>query len=303
MTTADPVAPPEEGELPPGEGWAEAGAYENAATGFDHGLVALAMGLPYVLREKTTEAGEGGGYALLVPPEARDVVREQLELFERENAGWPPAPRREVLPGRWRDALFFAVLWALGAMGVFAAQTRWPELAPSLAMDARAVFSDGEWWRPFTALFLHADAGHLMSNLPGGVFLFAAVLSVWGGARGAALLVASAAMGNLAVGAANFPAEYRSLGASTAVFAALGLLTGRAVRTLFAEHVSSKRWRALLAPLGAGATMLMLYGAGAGETRVDVPAHAAGFVAGLLAGVFFAGAGKRSGETAENERP
>lgn len=288
MTSVDPIAPAAEGELAPGEGWAEAGAYDNAAAGFEHGLVVLAMGFPYVLRENADGRGD---FRLLVPPEAKEAVREQVELFDRENAGWPPAPHREVLPRRWRESLFLALLWAWVAIACFAVQQRWPELTEVAAMDARAVFSDGEWGRPFTALFLHANAEHLISNLAGGVFLFAVVLSTWGRVRGAALLVAAAVLANFAVGAAYFPGEYHSLGASTALFAALGLLTGRALRLALAGGPGRLRpWRTTLTTLGAGVTALMLYGGG--EAPVDVPAHLAGFLVGATVGCVFAALGK-----------
>jgi membrane associated rhomboid family serine protease len=293
MTSVDPIAPAAEGELTPGEGWAEAGAYDNAAAGFDHGLVALSMGFPYVLREKMGEAG--GGYSLLVPPEAQEAVREQVELFDRENAGWPPAPSHEAVPRRWSRSLFLALVWAWAMIACFAAQQRWPELTAAAAMDARAVFSAGEWWRPVTALFLHANTEHLISNLVGGVFLFAVVLSMWGWVTGVALLGVSATLGNLLVGATRFPEEYRSLGASTALFAALGMLTGRALRVALSGAAGKSRpWRTTLAILGAGVTALMLYGGG--EAPVDVPAHGAGFAAGAAVGFVFAALGKnRSG--------
>ena len=300
MTLADPIVPVsarDAASAGPGEEWAAAGDYAKAEEGFAHGLVVLAMGLPYVLRESAGETGRG--FSLFVPAEARDAVRAQLELYDRESAGWPPAPRREVVPRKWREALFLALLWAWAAIAGFAAQMRWPETTEALVMDARRVFEGGEWWRAFTALFLHADTGHLVSNLGAGVFVFAAVFSAWGRRAGVALLTLSAVAANLATGAAHHPSEYRSLGASTAVFAALGLLTGRAARVAVAARAKAATgkggtskaggavWRAAWVPLGAGLTMLMLYGAGAGEARVDVPAHAMGFAVGLGAGFVF----------------
>lgn len=289
------------------EGWAEVARCASAKEGFERGLVVLAMGLPYVLREGAGAEGEGG-FRLLVQAEGSEAVRGQLDLYERESADWPPkrTVRGDGARGGWALSLFVALLWAWALLGCFALQSGRPETTELFAMDARAVFERGEWWRPATALFLHADTGHLLSNLAGGVFLVALVLSGWGRARGAALLGAASVAANVAVGAAYYPNEYRSLGASTAVFAALGLLTGRALRRAVAgpgggtagrgREAGSGRagWRGALTPLAAGATMLMLYGAGAGEggVSVDVPAHAAGFCAGVVAG-FAAGNTRR----------
>src|SRR5690606_23931404 len=72
---------------------AEAGVYATATEGFDHGLVALAMGSPFWLEESEE------GHRLLVPPPAAERVREQLTVYDRENFGWPP-PRLHEIPAR-----------------------------------------------------------------------------------------------------------------------------------------------------------------------------------------------------------
>lgn len=277
MTTSPEPSVAERSELPPEEPRAEAGVYATTADGFDHGLVALAMGSPFWLVE--CEAG----HRLLVPPMAAERVREQLAIYDRENFGWPPPRGREpaAQAGRFASALFVSSLWALSVLAVFAAQGEWPGLVSAGALDARGLFGDSEWWRPATALFLHADLGHVSSNVAGGVFLFSTVLAAFGRGRGAGLLALAAMAGNVAAAAIHYPTDYRSIGASTAVFAALGLLTGRAVRVVGQDY-GSRRWRAMLTPLAAGLTMLALFGAG--EQRVDVLAHATGFAAGLLAG-------------------
>ncbi|MBC8012179.1 MAG: rhomboid family intramembrane serine protease, partial [Burkholderiales bacterium] len=228
MTTSPEPLVSESSEPPPEEARIEAGIYASAVEGFEHGLVALAMGCPYWLEE-----GEDG-YRLFVPAAAAAGVREQLRIFARENLRWPPPRLRETPApvGRFSAALFPSALWALVVLAVFAAQGAWPGLVEAGAMDARAFFADGEWWRAATALFLHADLGHVSSNVIGGVFLFSTVLATFGRARGACLLALSSVAGNLAAAAIHWPKDYRSLGASTAVFAALGMLTGRAVRTV-----------------------------------------------------------------------
>ena len=148
------------------------------------------------------------------------------------------------------------------------------------ALDATAVFVSGEWWRLVTALFLHADASHVTSNALGGLLVFTATLSTLGWLRGWVLVGLASIVGNLAVAAVNFPQPYVSVGASTAIFAGVGLLTGRAVRIAWRSS-HPYRWRAMFVPLAAGLTVLALHGAGG--QRVDVGAHLTGF----LAGVFF----------------
>ena len=266
---------------------AEAGLYATAAAGFDHGLVVLAMGQPFWLVH--SEAG----YRLLVEPAVLAAAREQLTSFDRESLGWPPRPTIEARPVR-RLELTTPLLWALVVLAVFWGQGVWPgRWEAAGALDAQAVFDGGEWWRLGTALFLHADVGHLVSNLLSGLFVFATVVSTIGRRRGWLLLALASVAGNLTVAALNYPGPYRSLGASTAIFAGLGLLTGRAVRVL-RQPGRPHPWRAMFAPLAAGITLLALFGAGGLHT--DVGAHLTGFAAGLVLG--FAAGLSRAGSTA-----
>jgi membrane associated rhomboid family serine protease len=258
---------------------AEAGAYLTASEGFDHGLVVLAMGLPYWL------VPSGARFRLLVEPQALDEVRGQLACFDRESIGWPPRPPAQA-PGR-RFELATPLVWAVAVLAVFCGQSIWPgRLEEAGALDTQAVFDHGEWWRLGTALFLHADIGHLVSNGLSGIFAFSAVLSTIGPRRGWLLLALASLTGNLAIAALNYPGPYQSLGASTAIFAGLGLLTGHAVRAIPGDRRPA-HWQAVFAPLAAGITLLGLFGAGG--LHVDVGAHATGFAAGLLWG-FVAGA-------------
>jgi membrane associated rhomboid family serine protease len=259
----------------------EAGNYPTPAEGFDHGLVVLALGAPYWL------VPHDGGYRLLVEPPAADAAREQLACFDRESVNWPPPAAENPAPRRYEMAT--PLLWAVSVLLVFCAQGTWRgrwEAAGDL--DARAVFDRGEWWRLGTALFLHADFGHLISNELSGIFVFSAVVSTIGRSRGWLLLALASLSGNLAIAALYYPSPYRSLGASTAIFAGLGLLTGRAIR-LVRRPGRLGRWRAVLVPLAAGATLLGLFGAGGLD--VDVGAHLTGFTAGLICG-FAAGVGR-----------
>ena len=111
--------------------------------------------------------------------------------------------------------------------------------------------------------------------------MFSAVLLTFGLAGGWLRILAAALAGNLASVALHHGDSYRSLGASTAVFAGLGLLTGRAVRVA-ARAGPRRRVRPMLVPLGAGLAVLGLFGAG--DVHIDVLAHATGFGAGLGAG-------------------
>lgn len=254
----------------------EVGVYSNERDGFDHGLVSLMLGHPFWL------VPSDATFRLLVEPTVAEEVREQLKKYDRESVGWPPPPipvdasRR---PAEW----FTPLTWALSVLAAFWVQTLWPGITEAGLLDPRAVMDRGEIWRTVTALFLHADIGHLISNLISGVFVFSAVLTTMGRRRGWLAIAAAAVLGNFAAVAMNAANDYRSLGASTAVFGALGLLTGRAIRRLL-ETDHPHRLRALFGALAAGVTVLGLYGAGG--QQVDVLAHVTGFISGaILAGL------------------
>lgn len=253
----------------------EVGTYPTAGDGFDHGLVVLAIGSPYWLLAADSR------FRLMVEPEAVEQAREQLARYDRESARWPPAPPTGHAPAREAD-LVTPLLWGFVLLAVYWCQGRWPgSLEEMGALDAR-VFSRGEAWRMATALFLHADAGHLLSNLLSGFFVFSAVATTMGRRRGWLLLGLASVGGNLADAALRMSEPFQSIGASTAVFAGLGILTGRAIR-MFPRGDSPDRIRGAFTPMAAGAIVLALYGAGGVD--VDALAHLTGFAAGIVSGL------------------
>lgn len=282
------MSAPESSLLPAGEafpaGTVDAGLYPSHASGFEHSLVALAMGEACWL----VEADDG--HHLRVEPAALEDVRQQLERFDRENVGWPPRPVADSGPAR-REAPLSPWIWVVGVVAMYWAQGKWPSLTDELSLDARRVFGRDEWWRAATALWLHADVGHLVSNVCGGFLVFSAVIVTFGAKRGWAWIAVAAVAGNLAAVALNRGTDYRSIGASTGIFAALGLLTGRAVRVVMRAGKTG-RGRAVMLPLASGLVVLGLFGAGG--MQVDVLAHATGFAAGLILG--FAAGGEMARE-------
>ena len=220
----------------------------------------------------------GRSWALLVPVDRHADALQQLLQYDREN----PPRRRPGLPepvhrGAWLGSLAYAaVILCVGYLaGGFALGADWLDLGAMTAGPTRS----GEPWRAVTALTLHLDVGHLLANLGfGTVFgLLAGQLLGAGVAWFTVLVAASAA--NL-LNAFLLPAEHSSVGASTAVFATLGLLAAYA---WWRRRDAGDRWAYRWAPLVAGVILLGFTGAG-GE-RTDVFAHLSGFAMGVLAGV------------------
>jgi membrane associated rhomboid family serine protease len=241
----------------------------------ERGFVLHAVGIP------SQVVWLGRAWALVVPAAQQAAALAHLEQYEREN----PPRRRPMAPeplhrGAWLgSAVYAAVLLLVGYLaGGLALDADWLDAGALVAGATRA----GEFWRAVTALTLHLDVGHLLANLGFGVVFGLLAGQLLGpGVAWASVLVAA--------GAANLlnafvqPELHSSVGASTAVFATLGLLAAYAWRR---RRDPGDRWAYRWAPLVAGVILLGITGAG-GE-RTDVLAHLTGFAMGVLAGIVHA---------------
>lgn len=217
-------------------------------------------------------------WSLVVPPQSSTAATNHLRGYERENP-----PKRRVLarpeqmhPRAWIGPVVFVLVMVLIAWlaGHRTFATNWFAAG---VLDTAAV-RGGEPWRTVTALTLHFDVSHLLSNLGFGAFFgwLAAQLLGPGVAFGGA--VAAAGLAN-ALNASVQPASHVSAGASTMVFALLGLLAAYAWRR---RADSGERWAYRWAPLIAGVFLLGFMGVGGENT--DVLAHLTGFMTGGVTG-------------------
>jgi len=244
----------------------------------EYGLVLEAKGLAYHLVELD------GTWALLVAPAATDAARDELARYAAERSVVRELPAA-IIPfeGAAVGAGVYACVLLLVAYctGIQLFGIDW--LATG-ALDARAG-GGGQWWRAITALTLHLDQAHLLSNLLFGIGIGILAGRVFGPGLAWASIAVAGALGNY-LDMLISPSAHRAVGASTAVFAALGLLAGFAWRHRLTLR---ERFRYRWAPLFAGVCLLAFLGAG-GE-HVDVLGHALGFAAGLALGWIYARAG------------
>ena len=143
------------------------------------------------------------------------------------------------------------------------------------------IIAEGEWWRALTALTLHADLGHLASNIFAGGMLGILLAQALGPGLSWLSILLAGGLGN-ALNAAIEPAAHASIGASTAIFGALGLLAALMWRR------QATRWARGLRtwlPLAAGVMLLAFLGFGGEQT--DIGAHVAGFMVGITGGIGF----------------
>jgi rhomboid protease GluP len=235
-------------------------------------------------------AKDGADFALLVEITDVPAAVEHLRQYELErlNRSPPPPPAPKLHAHAWAGSLGYALV----VIGVAFAISNglWRLDAFDMGELNSQLVQQGQWWRVWTALTLHLDGAHLAANTVAGIW-FGYLASRLIGVGNAWLLVV------LGAGLANWleayfgPSKHLSVGASTAVFTALGLLSAYSWRTRLAYP---QRWALRWGPLVAGVIMLSWTGTGgesidqpgtgsAGQS-VDVLAHALGFAMGLCAG-------------------
>ena len=219
--------------------------------------VLTALGILHELRE------EAGGISVAVLPDDVAVAEAALAANDAERSR--PAARAQPEYGRSFLWLAYAALLASFHLTTGPRDERVIWFARGSA-DAEA-FLRGEWWRAATALALHADYAHAVGNLVAGSVLLWALARRIGPAAAAWIALGGGVLGNVLT-ALVVRRGYVSVGASTAVFAALGALA-------LLQAVARRRM-ALLA-IGAGAALLGLLGTGQNS---DLFAHLFGFAAG-----------------------
>ncbi len=238
---------------------------------------------------------EAGAVRLCVHTPHAWRARLELAAYERENSGLrrPRSPARTALR-RAEAALVYAavLLFLFAALRRQAWSIDW--LAAGAASAGRIL--DGEWWRTITALGLHAEFGHLMSNLAFGVVVSLLVAELLGSGLAWLAILVAGAIGN-ALDALVHQGGRTAIGASTALFGALGILSGHARRSqIIPWRGGLRRW----APIGAGIMLLAFLGFG-GE-RTAVTAHVAGFAVGVALGLALAHLGERVPQGARAQR-
>src|SRR5262249_22892579 len=139
----------------------------------------------------------------------------------------------------------------------------------------------GQVWRAVTALTLHADTVHVVGNVLTGSIFLSAVNRRLGDGRGPFFVVLGGALGNLA-NALWHRALHISIGASTAVFAAVGVL---AATQLAVDREGKPSRLQRTAPIVGGLALLGMLGA---SPHSDLLAHLFGLLAGFALTIPFA---------------
>lgn len=239
---------------------------------------------------KSQEIGHGlsaqpdGFYVTVADRDAARTV-SVIRAYEEENEDFRPPPRPgESLPfDSTLAAPMIASAIALFSLvtGPAAAHSAW--FAAGTADNVRMLSrSWPELYRAVTALTLHADAGHVLGNAIAGAVFLGLLFRRLGVGRGIFLTVLAGALANLANAALHvwMHQVHRSIGASTGVFAVVGLLA--ATQVTINHHAGVRRWTDRVGPIVGGVAILGLLGA---SPNSDLWAHVLGLAVGAALGL------------------
>lgn len=235
------------------------------------GLVLASQKIPYKFVRTDDLAID-----ILVDIRNETKANHVLLLYREENE-----PQEGIEPflekfNKTTSGLFIATLLLTVHLKTSTSDAYHTEIVQRFGSSAEQIVN-GSWHLCVTALFIHGDALHLAGNMVGIALFCSAVVSICGLGAGWLIILFSGTAGNLA-NAFFYQTHHISIGASTAVFGAVGILSAIRATRLLKEK--APRIKALL-PVGAGLALLGLLGS---SEQTDVMAHFFGFCAGGLLG-------------------
>ena len=244
----------------------------------ERAFVLTAVGVPHEL------SASPEGFSLWVDVADLEQARDHLLHYQQERQR-PPPPPPVVAPALYDHAWIGSAVYVLVLLGVaLAISAGVGRLDAFEAGELNAgLVRQGQWWRAWTALTLHLDPAHIAANIGAGAWFGYLAGRLLGPGTAWALVVLGAGAANW-VEALLAAADQRSVGASTAVFTALGLMAAYSWRE---RHLVTQRPAQRYGPLLAGVILLGWLGT-TGE-HTDVMAHLLGFAVGGILGAAIGG--------------
>lgn len=239
----------------------------------ERALVLTSLGIPHEI----VQTGEH--YTVVVHEEHAEKAKFEIWQYEEENRNvgkTGPAIQpvyQDAIPGVVGYIIVVCLVAWLAGIGAWGF-----DWLGAGRIDG-ALIRHGEWWRGLTALTLHSGLKHLLSNIGfGALFGLLAGRVAGSGVAWLSILLASG-VANI-VNTILLDSSHRSIGASTAVFAALGLVSGFVWR---GKLTAQDRWPYRIGPIVGGIALLAY--TGTGDANTDIGAHLLGFVAGFASGI------------------
>ena len=217
------------------------------------------------------------GFTIYVTDNDAARANDALLAYERENPP-PVAPDATLYGSTWLGAL---VAVALVAFFFYTGErSHGSRLFERGSADAARILA-GEPWRVITALTLHADLAHVVGNAVASLVFLTAVAQWIGPGVTAWLVLLTGAVGTVLTALVH-RTNHISVGASTAMFGALGMLGALQLVSRSRHGAPGRR-----AWVAVAASVILLGLLGTGE-RADLFAHGFGFLTGGVLGVAIA---------------
>lgn len=256
-----------------GNPWRSIAELRSRTLAEEYALVLSAADIGWRIDEET------GGWELRVADADVERAAAALAAYGAERPG---VPQVAPLPDHPDGAITGLIAAALLVVFFLAGGLGWwpvPDWTREGSANAARIAA-GEWWRVVTALTLHNDLSHVIGN---GVAmaLFAASVCRWFGPGLGLWLILAAGAGGNTLNAIVRGGAHSAVGASTAVFGAVGILAGLQLSRRLATGERGLMRIRTWAPLGAGLGLLALLGSSASS---DLGAHLFGFASGGVLG-------------------
>ena len=175
----------------------------------------------------------------------------------------------------------YPVVTVLLALNIFIALVVYiPGLGSQIylgGMGINFLIAEGEWWRLFTPMFLHAGISHLLFNMFS-LFVFGPELEkIAGKARFLTVYLLAGVFGNIATYFLQ-PLDYNSVGASGAIY---GIFGAFGALVYYTKHILPQLRQIILPIIAIGVVMTFI------QPNINWIAHIAGLIVGFLIGLSY----------------
>lgn len=215
---------------------------------------------------------------IYVPASLAETAQREIAAYTSENLNWPPkssSPDIDLVFRAMSPLVVGALMLFYNVTGGWESRSVWFTQG---AGNSELILKGGEFYRLITALTLHADLVHLLSNCFIGALLLHFFFQLTGNGIGLFMMVLTSALANYLNVIVHGPGHH-FVGFSTAVFSVIGMLCTIG----FASRTMRYFWHFFM-PIMAGLALLAMLGS-SGE-RTDLGAHLFGLLCGLVMGNF-----------------
>lgn len=224
----------------------------------------------------------------------RKVITETVEKYKNsiesgENSGVAVQKKKKEIKSQYEDlgmisakriinpmAFLIVINIVIFIAGLIMESELGEDLFKVYGIQDNVLIMQGEWWRLFTSMFLHADFAHLAGNMLFLFYLGSITVRYYRNIEFFSVYFLSGICGNLL---SFFLTDYRSLGASGAIMGLGGLVI---YRMFFGKNAKLFRKSGNYLVFAVMIAYNLFYGVIVAEANIDNFGHFGGFIGGFL---------------------